>query len=356
MKVNLNIVSVTLIAILVSIVAAGAAQSTHNTPGPKEKMNNNAVNRKATKTDRKMIVKALNTPAIRLANDEIAIDNDKPSSDDPPKNNSSSKQGNTSQKEGKADQSSGNDPEQTHIKKYDFSIKDIGEIKTDLTEIKQIIRKEVLANLSITLILKKLEVSYQMYKKINDVRDGYKKHKDEIKEKISRIKNITEACTYQMKVMNEMGDIKGVFQSAGAKIDNYNLKILSQLIFKLEENVNILWESLSKDMDDFFAELEVLHYDLTIPDDKKVAEMIKIAVNVATFETDIINEHIEKIESINDLIFDNPKYHHIIASKDEDELEGGNGDAQALEDPNKKPKHSSSLALVMLSSLLIVFL
>lgn len=353
MRLNLNIVSVSFL-LIASISTVQQSKISGQRPPilPSKSTTTNLISLKLQK-NRRLPITPTFSPVIRFANDEISIDSDKPE-----ENKTNAHIEPTHESENnivKLDDES--DEQEEHQdgdnSDQDFTLKDIKEINHDLFSIRDIIRKEVLSNLSITLILKKLEISYQMYKKLNEIRRAYFEWKSVITKHIDRIKSIVANSKNQLEIMEKLEDVEQIFKTADAKVDNYNKKILMQLVLSLDENVATLHTALVEDLDDFFVDMRNIHYDLTITDEEKVSKLIKVAINISTFEIDVLNDKIEKVEAIRGLILDNPKYHHLSdINNPNDDLDEDT--AHNLGDPSSETSLICRISLIIIGGILIV--
>lgn len=197
----------------------------------------------------------------------------------------------------------------------DVTIKDIKKLSDELDELNRFLKSKILGDLQSNLLVRRMEISYRMYQLINKVRRGYEANKEHLRYMIDYIRTIV-ALSHEHIDENQVELTEEIMEDANALTDYYNHNILMQLFEKLNENTTQLWNSTYVELDEFMHKMKKIHHDLDMTDEDKVAELIKIAVNLTVFDNENISSTIEKIKSLQDLILNNPKYHRLAKTKD----------------------------------------
>ena len=110
-------------------------------------------------------------------------------------------------------------------------------------------------------------------------------------------------------VLPEEGDVDA---------DIRNKIILLQLIKRLRDDVDAYEEAMSAGLEDKFSNIEAVHKNPNITDDKKIQLLIDSCEDLVLFKKQIIDVKAENIMTVRDLIIQNPKYHYLAYEYDPD--------------------------------------
>lgn len=196
-----------------------------------------------------------------------------------------------------------------------ISIKDIKLLSEELDDLNRFLKSKILGDLQSSLLIRRMEISYRMYKLINSVRKSYEANKEELRAMIDHIRTVIVLGKEHVED-KQVELTEEIMEDADALADYYNHNILIQLFEKLDENAKMLWEGLYAEVDEFMGKMKKIHHDQDKDDETKVADLLKVAVNLTVFENERVRDAIEKIKSLQDLVLNNPKYHRLAKSKD----------------------------------------
>lgn len=194
-------------------------------------------------------------------------------------------------------------------KHEDQHFENLTHLEKIVNNLKDILRAKIFGNLQTSLLVNKQQISYSIYKVINDVRNSYFTHKYSARFQIYKIRDMIELIKNYTILQKETAFEKLVdFENLEA--DQKNLDIFEDLINQLEKEIAILWESIFSGLDLFFEDLLRIHLNTEIDDAERIVQLMKSSINLVSFEGEL-NKRTKKILDLKDVIIDNPKYDHI---------------------------------------------
>lgn len=192
-----------------------------------------------------------------------------------------------------------------------FHIQDLSKVSELVESIKENIKAEILGDLQNKMMIKKLEVSFEVYEDINQVRKRYHFYKDSVEQSVQLLKDLVDYLEEFVTDSEEDESIKKALEKKGIEIDEHNHKLLQGLLIKLQQYVNKLHSEIFDTFNDYFKELDNIHFNDKMADSEKVRKMIQIASELAIFENNVLDELTEQIQEVAKLSMDNPRYDHL---------------------------------------------
>jgi hypothetical protein len=193
----------------------------------------------------------------------------------------------------------------------EFHIQDLERVDELTEKIKEDIKAEVLGDLQNKMLIKALEVSYEVYEDINEVRKRYFYFKDSIEQSVQLLKDMVDYLEQFVTDSEENEVIKNALIKKGIEIDEHNHKLLVGLLIKLQEYVDKLHTEIFDTFNDYFKQLNFVHFSLELSDSEKVRKMIQTAAELSIFENNVVDDLTDKIKEVSKLCLDNPRYDHL---------------------------------------------
>ena len=236
----------------------------------------------------------------------------------------------------------------------EFSIQDLIHVSEMVENIKNMIKAKILGNLQNKMMIKKLEISYEVYEDINQVRKKYHFFKSEIEESITQLKKLVDFLE-QFVVDSENDEyLELTLRQKGIEIDEHNHLILLSMTQKLQELVNQLHREIMVTLSDYFNDLDTIHFNEGLDDGEKVRQMLEIASQIAIFENTNLEDLIKNIQEVAKLASDNPHYDHLYKAYEKEFLPPGSEVDENIA-TQKLSKLSSDTRLNVVSALMLVF-
>jgi hypothetical protein len=210
-----------------------------------------------------------------------------------------------------------------------FHIQDLQKVN-ELTEtIKEDIKSKILGDLQNIMMIKQLDITYEVYEEINQVRKRYFFYKDSIEQSVQLLKDMVDYLENFVTDSEEDESIQEALAKKGIEIDEHNHKLLVGLLIKLQELVNKLHEEIFDTFNDYFKELNSVHFNDEISDSEKIRKMVQTASEISIFENSIVDDLSGQIKEVAKLSLDNPRYDHLSKAFEREfhppgEVEGGN--------------------------------
>lgn len=192
-----------------------------------------------------------------------------------------------------------------------FHIQDLERVDELTEKIKQDIKAEILGDLQNKMLIKALEVSYEVYEDINEVRKRYFFFKDSIEQSVQLLKDMVDYLEQFVTDSEEDENIQSALIRKGIEVDEHNHKLLVGLLIKLQELVDQLHTEIFETFDDYFKELNNVHFNQDMADSEKVRKMIQTASEISIFENNVVDHLTEQIKEVAKLSLDNPRYDHL---------------------------------------------
>ena len=173
-----------------------------------------------------------------------------------------------------------------------------------------ILRSKIFGNLQTNLLVNKQQISYTIYKVINDVRKSYFKERYNARYQIYRIRDVIELIKNYTNEKKE-SEFEKLVDPENIEIDEKNLLIFEDLLNQISVEAADLWESIFSGLDLFFEDILKIHVNIEIDDAERIVNLMKSSINLVSFENGVLNKKTKKILDLRDIIIDNPKYDHI---------------------------------------------
>lgn len=212
------------------------------------------------------------------------------------------------------------DPEEfveEEVDQITLDISDMNKIQELMEDLRDDLKKNVLDDLPDNDVMNRMERSYQIYERIEEIRKKYYLAKMRIEEKTLYIKHIVDFCLEYAETHEEKEELKEMLTEYDVMLDEHNHEILIALLEKLQEKTNLLHDNVFEGLQQYFDEVDSIHKNPDASESEKVGKMIETSINLTVFEKETINSLIDKILEIFQLVLDNPKYDHISKAFDE---------------------------------------
>ena len=255
----------------------------------------------------------------------------------------------TDEHEMKSEESSS---EEAENKEEPFHIQDLAKVSELVESIKEDIKAEILGDLQNKMMIKKLEISFEVYEDINQVRKRYHFYKDSIEQSVQLLKDLVDYLEEFVTDSEEDESIKEALADKGIEIDEHNHKLLLGLLIKLQEFVNKLHSEVFDSFNNYFKELDTIHFNEKMDDSEKVRKMIQIASELSIFENNVLDELTEKIQEVARLSMDNPRYDHLSKAFEREFVPPGEG----VDEGHKLSRESARFVNVFVITLMTFIL
>lgn len=206
-----------------------------------------------------------------------------------------------------------------------FHIQDLEKVSELIMKIKEDIKSEILGDLQNEMMIKKLEVSFEVYEAINEVRKKYFYFKDSIEQTVQLLKDMVDYLEQFVTDSTEDEAIQEALAKKGIEVDEHNHKLLLGLLIKLQELVNKFHDEIFSTFNDYFKELNNIHFNDDISDSEKVRKMIQIASELSIFENNVVDDMSSQIMEVARLSLDNPRYDHLSKAFEREFIPPGQG-------------------------------
>ena len=206
------------------------------------------------------------------------------------------------------------DPEEIVEEEVDnvaLDISDMQKIRSLMDDLREDLKRNVLDDLPDNSLINRMERSYEIYEKVEEIRKKYYLAKMRLEEKTLYIKHIVDFCLEYAETHEEKEELKEMFTEYDVMLDEHNHQILIALLEKLQEKTNLLHDNVFENLPKYFHEIDSLHENPDASESEKVGKMIETSINLTVFENDTVNKLINEILEIFALVIDNPKYDHI---------------------------------------------
>ena len=245
------------------------------------------------------------------------------------------------------------DPEELVEEEVDhvaLDISDMRKIRALMEDLRDDLKTNVLDDLPDNELINRMERSYEVYEKIEEIRKKYYLAKMRLEEKALYIKHIVDFCLEYAETHEEKEELKEMLTEYDVMLDEHNHRILIALLEKLQEKTNLLHDNVFDQLKTYFKEIDSIHENPDSSESEKVGKMIETAINLTVFEKDTIHTLIDQILEIFQLILDNPKYDHISkAFNEEFEPPKGDDEEAVEENDDEKMKKEEDKGVMRLS-------
>jgi hypothetical protein len=210
-----------------------------------------------------------------------------------------------------------------------FHIQDLEKVTELVEKIKEDIKSKILGDLQNIMMIKQLDITYEVYEEINQVRKRYFFFKDSIEQSTQLLKDMVDYLEEFVTDSEDDESIQQALKDKGIEIDEHNHKLLVGLLIKLQQLVNKLHEEVFDTFNDYFKELNSVHFNDEISDSEKIRKMVQTASEISIFENSIVDDLSGQIMEVARLSLDNPRYDHLSKAFEKEfhppgEVEGGN--------------------------------
>ena len=212
------------------------------------------------------------------------------------------------------------DPEELVEEEVDqiaLDISDMKKIRELMEDLRDDLKLNVLDNLPDSELVNRMERSYEVYERIEEIRKKYYMAKMRIEEKTLYIKHIVDFCLEYAETHEEKEELKEMLTEYDVMLDEHNHQVLIALLEKLQEKTNLLHDNVFVGLPQYFEEVDSIHKNPNASESEKVGKMIETSINLTVFEKETIHGLIDQILEIFALVLDNPKYDHISKAFDE---------------------------------------
>lgn len=243
------------------------------------------------------------------------------------------------------------DPEEVVEEEVDqvaLDISDMRKIRQLMEDLREDLKKNVLDDLPDSKEINRMERSYEVYERVEEIRKKYYLAKMRIEEKTLYIKHIVDFCLEYAETHEEKEELKEMLTEYDVMLDEHNHRVLIALLEKLQEKANLLHDNVFVQLKKTFSIIDSLHSNPEASESEKVGKMIETAINLTVFEKETIHTLIDQILELFQMILDNPKYNHISKAFNEEfeppKLE--DGETEETEDEEKISKETKGVAVV----------
>lgn len=226
------------------------------------------------------------------------------------------------------------DPEELVEEEVDqvaLDISDMRKIRELMEDLRNDLKMNVLDDLPDNDQINRMERSYEIYERVEEIRKKYYMAKMRLEEKTLYIKHIVDFCLEYAETHEEKEELKEMMTDYDVMLDEHNHKILIALLQKLQEKTDLLHDNVFDQLPTAMKEVDHIHKNPDVSESEKVGRMIETSLNLTVFEKDTVDKLINQILEIFALVHDNPKYHHISKAFDEKFEPPTNDDAEDSE-------------------------
>ena len=199
-------------------------------------------------------------------------------------------------------------PSVKHV--YALDIQDLLRLEDYMNNLKQQFEVKVFGNLDTFQDQNQFDLAYLYYKNLRGIRNNYFSEKQKIEEKIDYLKKISE---YGLGFIESAttAQLTQVIHEKTVDLDAYNKFILLQLAEKLDSEMSELYQSITQDLPNLFAEYDRINVDRNLSTYELVNKNIEISFKLTIFRESQLNQRIDLMVSICRSIDDNQDYHHL---------------------------------------------
>jgi len=234
------------------------------------------------------------------------------------------------------------DPEELVEEEVDqvtLDISDLKKLRELIEDLREDLKLNVLDNLPDNELINRMERSYEVYERIEEIRKKYYLAKMRLEEKTLYIKHIVDFCLQYAETHEEKEELKEMLTEYDVMLDEHNHRILIALLEKLQEKTNTLHDNVFDELKKDFEEIDSIHENPDSSQSEKVGKMIETSINLTVFEKETIHTLIDQILEIFDLIVDNPKYDHISKAFNEEFEPPKKADEETEVEENEEEKN-----------------
>lgn len=192
-----------------------------------------------------------------------------------------------------------------------FHIQDLTKVGGIARDMRDAFKEKIVGGLQNKLMLNKLEISYEVYEDINEVRKKYHFYEDSIDENSQDFFNLIDFLTNYISNSELDPIVVSALDSKGIDLDKENHELLMELMQKLDDEVKRFSRELMITFKTYITELDTLHYNQDMKDFDKVKQMVEIGSNMSLFENNVIEKISKNIGELTTLAINNPRYHHL---------------------------------------------
>jgi hypothetical protein len=239
------------------------------------------------------------------------------------------------------------DPEEIveeEVDKVALDISDMRKIRQLMDDLRNDLKINVLDNLPDNDLINRMERSYEIYERVDEIRKKYYLAKMRLEEKALYIKHIVDFCLEYAETHEEKEDLKEMLTEYDVMLDEHNHKILVALLEKLQEKTNLLHDNVFEQLPNTFKDIDKVHKSPDMSESEKVGRMIETSINLTVFEKDTVEKLINQILELFALVLDNPKYHHI-SKAFEEKFEPPVAEDQENQEADKKEKPAKEIGV-----------
>lgn len=247
----------------------------------------------------------------------------------------------------------GEGEEESEAAESAFHIQDLEKVSELVTKIKEDVKSKILGDLQNEMMIKQLEVSYEVYESINEVRKKYFFFKDSLEQSVQLLKDMVDFLEQFVTDSTEDHAIQDALARKGIEVDEHNHKLLLGLLLKLQQLVDKFHEEIFDSFNDYFKELNAIHFNEDISDAEKVRKMIQIASELSIFENGVIDDQSKQIMEVARLSLDNPRYDHLAKAFEREFVPPGQG-LEAAKLSREGAAKTLGVALLGLAYLLVL--
>lgn len=257
------------------------------------------------------------------------------------------------------------DPEEVVEEEVDqvaLDISDMRKIRELMEDLREDLKKNVLDDLPDSDQINRMERSYEVYERVDEIRKKYYLAKMRIEEKTLYIKHIVDFCLEYAETHEEKEELKEMLTEYDVMLDEHNHRVLIALLEKLQEKTNLLHDNVFVHLKETFHVIDSIHTNPDASESEKVGKMIETAINLTVFEKETIHSLIDQILELFQMILDNPKYDHISRAFNKEfeppKHDDGEGEEPKEEEDEKLSKETEETARVLhwVSSLGVLWL